>query len=799
MRHRNGGIAERKEGEAMTEQEVKLVVGGLLHDIGKIIYRQDSTRKAHSVSGCDFLQEEAEIQDREVLDSVLYHHAKFLREGKLPENSNAYIVYIADNIAAATDRRRQNTGKDTQKRGFQMSVPLQSIFNLLNGNSQNYYYKPQTLEKTDKINYPQEEQIPFDRPFYEKIKQGLLENLKSFQWDEAHINSLLELMEYYLTYIPSSTNQVEVGDISLFDHVKLTAAVCSCINRDLLERGVKNYRKELFDNAGRYYQKKIFLLYSMDLSGIQDFIYTITSKNALKMLRAKSFYLEFLMEHIIDELLERLELSRANLIYRGGGHCYLLLPNNEKCKKILGEQEDIVNKWLTKEFQTALYIAGGMAEASAENLRNKPEGSYTQLYHSISEMISAKKFSRYRAEEIRSLNRHREENYTRECKVCKRLDKLNESGLCSMCTAIQELSGGILKGDFFTVMRGKKEQFLPLPGEKYLEVLSEEELQNRMAAEDSGYVRAYRKKHFYVGRHIGAKMWVADYAAGGTFQELAQKAEGTERLAVYRADVDNLGQAFVSGFLRSDEKEAYVTLSRTAALSRQLSMFFKHYINVILENPGYRMGKKEGRRNITVVYSGGDDLFLVGAWDEVIEFSIDLQEAFQQYTQGTLTLSGGIGLYYPTYPVHIMARETQDLEEAAKSLEGKNAVAVFEKDGTYHWDRMKKGVLEEKLGVLSGAFGEGNAYGKACLYQILELIRRKEEKISFARYVYLLARMEPDSTASEEEEKAYRIFSKKMYNWMKNGSEEDRRELITAIHIYMYKIREREDSSRGGE
>ena len=60
----------------------------------------------------------------------------------------------------------------------------------------------------------------------------------------------------------------------------------------------------------------------MDISGIQDFIYTINNKGALKGLRARSFYLEIMMEHLIDELLEKVELSRANLIYSGGGHAY---------------------------------------------------------------------------------------------------------------------------------------------------------------------------------------------------------------------------------------------------------------------------------------------------------------------------------------------------------------------------------------------------------------------------------------------------------------------------------------------
>lgn len=56
------------------------------------------------------------------------------------------------------------------------------------------------------------------------------------------------------------------------------------------------------------------------------------------------------------------------------------------------------------------------------------------------------------------------------------------------------------------------------------------------------------------------------------FEELAENAKGIKRIAVLRADVDNLGTTFVHGFKRGDD-DKYVTLSRTAALSRHLSLF----------------------------------------------------------------------------------------------------------------------------------------------------------------------------------------------------------------------------------
>ena len=35
--------------------------------------------------------------------------------------------------------------------------------------------------------------------------------------------------------------------------------------------------------------------------------------------------------------------------------------------------------------------------------------------------------------------------------------------------------------------------------------------------------------------------------------------------------------------------------------------------------------KEESRRKATVVYSGGDDLFIVGAWDDILELSLDIR------------------------------------------------------------------------------------------------------------------------------------------------------------------------------
>lgn len=119
----------------MTDRKIKLIIGSLLHDIGKVLYREGSDRRNHSIAGFDFLKEKVRQEDREVLNCIKYHHMAALKSANLKEDDLAYIVYLADNIAAFADRRKKDDGEE---KGFDLSVPLQSIFNILNTSLQLY-------------------------------------------------------------------------------------------------------------------------------------------------------------------------------------------------------------------------------------------------------------------------------------------------------------------------------------------------------------------------------------------------------------------------------------------------------------------------------------------------------------------------------------------------------------------------------------------------------------------------------------------------------------------------------------
>ena len=818
----------------MTEENVKLAIGALLHDIGKLLYRYNDGRN-HSRSGYEYLKDVVHIEDRKILEQVLYHHASLLKNARIENNSLAYITYIADNIASASDRRKNQE----EESGFDREMSLQSIFNLLNGNDEKLCYSAEQLNKT--INYPTSVSTGFDEIFYGKIVNEIEKNLRGITWNKNYLNSLLEVLEAQLSYIPSSTMKSEVADISLYDHVKLTAAIAASIKEWLDENNISDYKETLFKGATGFYGKKVFLLFSMDMSGIQDFIYTIASKNALKMLRSRSFYLEIFMENLIDELLDYIGMSRSNLIYSGGGHTYIITANTENIKQKIVEFELKINEWLLDEFKTALFLGCGYAECSANELHNEPEGTYRQIFKNVSKMISQKKMKRYSAAQIIKLNSEGKKDGTRECRVCRRASKLLEDDdICSVCNAMIDMSQNILYEGFYIVTENPKDKAaLPLPFGRYLVAYNKEELLEKMKQDDSSYIRAYTKNKSYTGFKVVKKLWVGDYTLGDSFEKLAKKSEGINRIAVFRADVDNLADAFVNGFVSEKYGEKYMTISRTATFSRKMSMFFKYHINYILENGEFYIvdkkkedkGKKGKRnRNATIVYSGGDDVFVVGSWDDVVGFAVDLQKSLKEFSQDTLTISGGIGIYPAKYPINNMARLTGELEDCSKKYKepekkiglckdcnksgncsrecekkSKNAITLFtppqEKSGnnslsltqdmTFSWKDFENNVVKIKLNFLKKFFVKTPEKGKAFLYRILELIRGMEDdKINLARLAYTLARLEEALKKDKEagQIKEINFFSSTIYKWI--GCEKDRKEFIAAIYLYVYLIRD---------
>lgn len=843
----------------MDEKLICLQLGALLHDIGKIIRRAGLDSKEHSKAGSNYLKNNNLLADRykEIYDMIDYHHAKYLSSVDLKEDSLAYIVYEADNIASGIDRVKY---EDKQIRGNEMDS-LNSIFNVIRIEKNN-------LKKTFKLfdfdkngfNMPTSSSIKLNNSDYKKIINHIKDNLNTFK-ENINPEKLAIVLEACCSYFPSSS-YVDTPDISYYDHVKLTAAISACFYLYDKENNIQNFKEEYFFSINR--SKEKFLLVSGEFSGIQNFIYTISSKMAMKSLRGRSFYLELFAEHIIDEILSTLELSRINLLYSGGSHFYLLLPNTEKTKEILDIYKEKINNFILERMGTTIYFEMVYTETSAEELSNgltkeiKTENKVGELFRKTSSKVSKAKLSRYSLKQLKELfdensSINKIYSYTKECTICKKAEdeKILENNsrdfgeeagieLCDSCKGYINLGKDISQlyhtnNDKFIIEKEceklEKGVIFPKYLEGYVNILINDK--NYILKNMNKIHRYYAINSNYTGDKLCKNIWVGNYnitvkdenRKGNLieFKELVKKSKGIERLAVFRADVDNLGTLFQSGFENKGSKEPYknVTLSKSVVLSRYLSDFFKRKINLILEKKDAAKDNNElfkkycdiicennlSPRDIVIVYSGGDDVFAIGTWNDIIEFSIDLRTAFKEFTNDKITLSAGIGFFSENYPIHQIAEKTGNLESLAKANKDssgkiiKNSVALFgeinaELNHVYTWDIFIDKVLGEKYKFIKSITilneedkkreVEKIFVGKSKWYSLMNLIVNrltKNNRLDIARFAYILGRID----CTDKNKDNFNKFRKNLLLWLKN--KEDAKQLLTAINILIYQER----------
>ncbi len=884
----------------MDEKLINLQIGALLHDIGKIVRRAGKGGKnRHSKAGSDYLGNR-ELLDkekyREVYDMIKYHHNEEINEklkqnDKLDDSSLAYLVYETDNIASGVDRVKYED--KINEKGEKVKVteieglPLNSIFNKLNL-QKNKIEKNFDSLRNDRHNFniPKEtkEKNKIENTEYlnvlEQLRNDLEEMKKKNILTPEKLNSVLEES---CIYFPSSS-YVDYPDVPYYDHVKLTAAVAVCMYiYDMEKENNRDYKNKYFKKSQKKEREKTkFLFVSGEFTGIQNFIYTITSKMAMKSLRGRSFYLELFIEHIIDEILEALNLSRVNLIYSAGSQFYMLLPNVPKTIEILENYKKIVNDFLLKELGTSVYYEISHTETSAEELGNKlsenikKENKIKEIFKRNSIETSRKKLNRYSEKQLEKIfdedsDLNKIYNDTKECVICKKSEKeeiliknsQNESNgnieICDSCKNYIKLGRDISKSFHqkrtFFMEKNCEENSSKLKFPKYPKgsveiVFKNFETVEEVEKESEKFYRFYSINDDYFGKGNSRNIKIGNYNIKSTneekenslveFTELVKKGKGIERLAVLRADIDNLGILFQTGFedrgfVNIDgEKEPYkfVRFSKTVVLSRYLSDFFKRVINLILERKNLtgeknelfkeycniiteRTKEKTDGRNIVLVYSGGDDVFAIGTWNDIIEFAVDLRTAFKEFSSDRVTLSAGIGFFDENYPIFQMAQKTGELEKLAKSYNEneigkttKDAIALFgvEKNDklnhVYKWDDFIGKVLNEKYSYLKSRISlkeneetEKVFVGKSKWYSLMNLIRSQfEEKeiekhrIDIARFAYIIARIKYDKQ-NERQQKNYLDLKKQLFEWIKN--EEDAKQLLTAINILIYEYRDR--------
>lgn len=393
-----------------------------------------------------------------------------------------------------------------------------------------------------------------------------------------------------------------------------------------------------------------FLVVKGSLTGIQRFIYDVKSANALKNLRGRSFYLNLLLDAAVERILSEFGLTRAAVLYSSGGTCCLFIPCNA----------DTVTRFdaLADDIRQRVFACHGEQLVLLNAVRAGKLDIQKNLSSIMSELQRRKNHDKYdplrgftpeQRGHLFSPQCHREESSAIYVNLGSRLPLSDCMAVCrtlySGSEAVVE-PGGL--GVYYHLLRRKDIGNIAADGMS-LVVFNSYDIPQTAAP-----VRC----EFVAG--CGARMQ--------SFEDLVNDNSDLKRLGVLRMDVDNLGLVFRKLGQETD------ALLRYADMSRRLDMFFKRDLNDIW--------LEKYSRSTVIIYSGGDDLFIVGEWTQTLQFAQTIHDRFEKaFKNSGIGLSGGISLVTTKYPIIRAAEFSAEEERLAKSFEyrgqSKNAISLF--------------------------------------------------------------------------------------------------------------------------
>jgi CRISPR-associated protein Csm1 len=599
------------------------------------------------------------------------------------------------------------------------------------GADQNHYVPLHEIvsnsEGYPKIPYPIAEQPDFQK-YQARIVDEIKTHLNSDRWNDlSFLTFILEKYGSCVSYSDSHT--------ALVDAARMTAAVAVALSQNQ-ESGAEEK----------------FHLVAGSLSGIQKFIYTISSDGALKSLRARSFYLELVAEEIVQQILEKLNLPRTNVIYAGGGNLFIL-AGGKILKNELQRVQAKFNAWLEQKFQGKIFFSLDYESCEIEVVSSS---KFRDSWNEVISKLALQKSQKFRSQiEKDSLLAIRESH--QPCKVCHRddtedLKPLNkhepESALaCPSCRDMFRLGDQL--PDTSAILRTTTDSS---DGAKYSIKINE------------SYYHLFEATKLILipNSETDTVYWInnwetTNYTKGSTVlmlmgryyqeitknefpraEELAANAQGINRVGYLRMDVDRLGQIFAKGLPNKEDSPHNIdeySLPRVASLSRQMSYFFKVYLNSLAGDRANNLPKNAktlttesdknfSRRNLMFIYAGGDDLFISGTWNEVVEFAFDIYQSFRAYTGNhpDITISGGISIDDAKFPLYQSADSSGDAEGKAKA-NNRDSLGLFGE--AFKWEEWlgMENIQTEKISSLKKAREYINTNEELKLFGVLAIAK----------------------------------------------------------------------------
>lgn len=536
---------------------------------------------------------------------------------------------------------------------------LTSVFSRItvkDGVEQKKMYYPVSVERVDAVfpvDHSDDSAIgKMSREFEDEVLA--MEKSSPESWEDF-ILLFDELVRKYMWCVTASDYEGE--DISLYNQSRIAAAIAACILRC------------------RPGEEKCYKLVVGDFSGIQKYVFAVANVNesgVAKRLRARSFYVDAAVSAIAQDIIYRFGLTQNHILMLTGGKFYLLLPNMPESDHLLSSIEEEIETSFFQQFGGQIAIHLAWLTMPAEGLRE-----YSRSVTEIMRILGEKK-SRSFKHVLVDGGRWKQENFIlcqdlagkHICSSCG--SELTDKGqqYCENCRIQTEIGGKLPHTRFiayYRVPQGETDRDMKdcyhVYGDYWIGLWREFRKDKAFLVEQingeklPGNAAGCPIRIRYMANHIP----VDDDGEVITFNDMSQTARGNKKLAVLKADVDCLGYIFADGFRRGQRH--YGTISRVNTMSRLLEVFFAGYINDLLTT--------ESRySNVYSVFSGGDDLFLIGPWDVMPKLAMQIEKDFRRFAadNAALTISAAVSVFSPKEHIaHLAEYSEQSLKKVKNS------------------------------------------------------------------------------------------------------------------------------------
>ena len=682
-------------------KDQKTIIAAILHDIGKI-----AERLGEKGNHAELTKKILEEFDEELAEIAYGHHSSgklnTLSEVRKELKMYAEIVCKADNISAGIEREgvsksylKEWASKSRKKRPI---LSILSTIDIGKGDSTEKYFYVRELTLEPYYLRPKSiDEAGVDYSFYYKLVEDLRRVFYSKMSFEKLLFTISNILKKYTFFVPTDTFEREDGsipipDISLYEHLRLTS---------------------MFTCAMLVNVKK-FLLIMGDVSGLQKFIAKISSKKALRFLKGRSFFLELLTLAAAFKICKELGIPPTQILSATAGNFTIIAPASDEIKnKLLNLAKKLNEELLTY----GLYIALAWIEKSYEDAKE-----FEKVVSEVEGAVEVKKFRKYSEllleyydkvffpdnEKIREKDMLTSIGSKKICEVCDSLvseDEISEIGkgedkvnICKMCKKIYDLSEKLVNVARIAEKSGGKAKIyigLYEDGSGDISIFGIgfklENLPENLT--DADYVFMVNDIDFlediFLKYGIGCGFRFFNVHVRDTsVDRLANASEGAKYLGILKMDGDDMGRIFSEGVknwwikklnIKESMKVGKMTPARYATLSSLFEIFFGFCVSEICRKGSFFTKEKYAEDpQVYVVFSGGDDIFVLGPWNQIVDLAVKIEEEFSIFTANpNVTISAAVTIVRKKFPVYKSYFATLESLEEAKTLEGKSAISLF--------------------------------------------------------------------------------------------------------------------------